>query len=215
MALALVLLIGASGGSVYAWSISVNPRSQNITSSAELAGMPFPGPSNVYANLGAIRGSSFDFSLTLWPSSITVKQGDMADYEITTSYSDPSYSGTPIALGGVTDEDVIDCTPALGPGMSYQLILTPPTLRVFTSQSTPPGVYTMTLVGSAMGIKHQTGAVLVVEPAEQPTQALSEEVTGTLQQNNLLIVAALIIFVTVLTTISSRGRPLAHFLRKV
>jgi hypothetical protein len=126
---------------------------------AHPASVLFPGPGNIGLNVHVIVGSSFDFSLALIPPSITVKQGDTANYQIAITYSDPSYSGTTITVQGVT---------GLGPGMNDQVIPSPPTLRVLTSQSTPPGAYTITLVGSAMGIVRQTSAVLVVEPAEQP-----------------------------------------------
>lgn len=126
---------------------------------AHPASVLFPGPGNIAVNVHVIVGSSFDFSLTLLPPSITVKQGEIANFQIAISYSDPSYSGTTITVQGVT---------GLGPGMNYQVIPSPPTLRILTSQSTPPGSYPITLVGSAMGIVHQTNAVLIVEPAEQP-----------------------------------------------
>ena len=56
----------------------------------------------------------------------------------------------------------------LGAGMNYQIIPSPPGLRISTSQSTPTGRYTITLIGSAMGVMHQTSATLLVQPAEQP-----------------------------------------------
>jgi hypothetical protein len=125
---------------------------------AHPAGVPFPGPGNINLNLHVIVGSSFDFSIALLPPSITVKQGETANYQIALSYSDPSYSGTTISIQ----------VAGLGPGMNYAVIPSPPNLRITTSQSTPPGAYNIILSGSAMGIVHQTSAVLVVEPAEQP-----------------------------------------------
>jgi hypothetical protein len=103
-------------------------------------------------------GGAFDYSLMLSPSSVTVKPGETANFQIVISYSDPSYSGTTINVQ----------VAGLGPGMNYQVIPSPPTLRITTSQSTPPGAYNIILSGSAMGIVHQTSAVLVVEAAEQP-----------------------------------------------
>jgi hypothetical protein len=103
-------------------------------------------------------GGAFDYSLMLSPSSVTVKQGETANFQIGISYSNPSYSGTTINVQAA----------GLGPGMNYQVIPSPPTLRITTSQSTPSGAYNVILSGSAMGIVHQTSAVLVVEPAEQP-----------------------------------------------
>jgi len=118
----------------------------------------FPGPGNIALNVHVIVSSSFDFSLALIPPSVAVKQGETANYQIAISYSDPSYSGTSITVQ----------VAGLGPGMSYQVIPSPPALRILTSQSTPTGAYNIILTGSAMGVVHQTSAVLVVQPAEQP-----------------------------------------------
>jgi hypothetical protein len=103
----------------------------------------------------AAAGPAFDFSLALSPSSVSVKQGDTANYQISITYSDPSYSGTTITVQVV----------GLGPGMNYQIIPSPPSLSISTSQSTPTGSYTITLTGSANGMVHQTSATLVVQPA--------------------------------------------------
>ena len=51
--------------------------------------------------------------------------------------------------------------------MNYQVIPSPPTLRVSTSSSTPPGSYTITLTGSAKGVTHQAKGLLTVQ-AVQP-----------------------------------------------
>jgi hypothetical protein len=125
---------------------------------AHPAGVPIPGPGNIALDVHVIVGSGFDFSLALLPPSLTVKQGEVANFQIALSYSDPSYSGTTISIQ----------VAGLGPGMNYQVIPSPPTLRITTSQSTPPGAYNIILSGSAMGRVHQTSAVLVVQPAEQP-----------------------------------------------
>jgi hypothetical protein len=125
---------------------------------AHPAGVPFPGPGNEYVNVHMLVGAAFDFSLALSPASVTVKQGDTANYQIFITYSDPSYSGTSITVQ----------VAGLGPGMNYQIIPSPPSLSISTSQSTPTGTYTILLTGSAMGVVHQTSALLTVQPAEQP-----------------------------------------------
>ena len=104
-------------------------------------------------------GPGFDFSLALSPSSLSVAPGGTASYQILITYSNPAYSGTTITVQGVT---------GLGAGMNYQIIPSPPGLRISTSQSTPTGSYTITLIGSAMGVVRQTSAVLLVQVAEQP-----------------------------------------------
>jgi len=99
--------------------------------------------------------TSFDFSISLSPSSVSVKQGETVSYQILISYSDPSYSGTSITVQ----------VAGLGPGMNYQLTPSPPALSISTSQSTPTGSYTIIITGSAQGVTHQTSATLVVQPA--------------------------------------------------
>ena len=100
-------------------------------------------------------GPTFDFTLTLSPASITVKQGETANYQILLTYGDPSYSGTTINVQ----------VSGLGPGMNYQLIQSPAALSISTSQSTPTGSYTITITGSAQGVIHQASVILLVEPA--------------------------------------------------
>ena len=133
------------------------PGSYGLPLWAHPANVLFPGPGNIAVGVNVVV-AAFDFSLALSPPSITVKQGDTANYQIIISYSDPSYSGTTISVG-VT---------GLGPGMNQQVIPSTSTLRISTSQSTPPAAYNIILTGSAMGVVHQASAVLVVQPAEQP-----------------------------------------------
>ena len=118
-----------------------------------------PYPNNNEASLQFSVGAGFDFALTLSPASVTVKQGETANYQILVAYSDPSYSGTTITIQGIT---------GLGPGMDYQIIPSPPSLSISTSQSTPTGTYTISLAGTAHGMMRQANAILVVQPAPQP-----------------------------------------------
>jgi hypothetical protein len=103
-------------------------------------------------------GPAFDFAIQLAPQSAAVEQGKTANYQVLLTYSNPAYSGTTITIQ-VT---------GLGPGITYQLIPSSSTLSVFTSKSTPPGTYTIILIGSAKGVSHQTSAYLTVT-AEQPS----------------------------------------------
>ncbi len=106
-----------------------------------------------------VAGSTapFDFSLGLSPPSVAVKQGETATFQVLISYSDSSYSGTSIDIQ----------VSGLGPGMNYQVIPNPPTLRVSTSSSTPSGGYSITLTGSAKGVVHQAKGLVTVQ-ALQP-----------------------------------------------
>jgi len=142
-------------------TVTINPSkapgTYDIPVWAHPEGVLFPGPGNEATGVHVIVGGAFDFSLTLSPPSITVNPGETAKYQILITYSDPSYSGTTITVQPPT---------GLGPGMNYQIISTPPSLYILTSQATPAGTYTITLTGSAMGVVRQTSALLVVaQPA--------------------------------------------------
>lgn len=107
--------------------------------------------------VGGGGGAGFDFGLSLSPSSLSVAPGGTANYQVLVTYTDPSYSGTTIHVQ----------ISGLGPGMNYQLITSPPGLRISTAQTTPAGSYTIILTGSAMGVTHQASAMLSVQGAEQ------------------------------------------------
>jgi VCBS repeat-containing protein len=136
----------------------------NIQAVAQACPGPCPDPGTAQTSFSVVyAGPAFDFNLALSPSTITVKQGDIATYQVSITYSDPSYSGTTInvQLSG------------LGPGMDYHLTPYPPTLSISTSQSTPTGTYTIILVGSAKGVTHEASGTLVVQPAQQFDFSLS------------------------------------------
>ncbi|MBS7623636.1 hypothetical protein KEJ39_08220 [Candidatus Bathyarchaeota archaeon] len=104
----------------------------------------------------------FDFSLTISPSVATVIRGGTAKYTVSATFSDPSYTGTPITLK-VTDLDP-----------SITSTVTPAgELSLKTTATTPPGTYVFTLSGTAQGITRQTTATLVVEPPFEYTLTVS------------------------------------------
>ena len=146
------------------------PGTYEIPVWAHPEGELFPGPGNRATSVYVVVGGPFDFSITLSPPSITVKQGETARFQIILTYSDPSYSGTTITVQ-VT---------GLGPGMTYQLVPSPPSLAIFTSKSTPTGTYPITLIGSAMGVTHQTTAILIVTPEQPPPPPFDFAVEPTL-----------------------------------
>jgi len=144
------------------------PGTYEIPIWANPAGTPFPGPGNEATKVFVIVGGAFDFSLTLSPPSLTVEQGQTARYQIFITYSDPAYSGTTINVQVL----------GTGPGMNYQLIPSPAGLNILTSTATPPGTYTIALRGSAMGVTHQTSALLTVTAKQPPFDFAIEATPG-------------------------------------
>ena len=106
---------------------------------------------SISASIPVSGSVPFDFTIGLFPYSQTVEQAGTAHFQIQLTYSDPSYSGTAITI----------VVSGLGPGMTYSSSMAG-TLSITTSSFTPPGIYTIKIVGSASGVTHQTSATLVV-----------------------------------------------------
>ncbi|MEM2998553.1 MAG: hypothetical protein QW542_06370 [Thermoproteota archaeon] len=104
-----------------------------------------------------VLADPLDFTLTVSPSSVTVKQGETAKYRILVTYSDPSRMETMInvVIGG------------LGTSMSYSL--TPAgDLSVRTYTPTLTGTYLLMITGSARRVVHSTTANSIVEAKPPP-----------------------------------------------
>jgi hypothetical protein len=102
------------------------------------------------------NGPAFDYSIGLSPSTVTVQAGDDAIFRVLLTYSDPSFSGTVVTIQ----------LTGLGPGMTYQLSGIGD-LIIYTTSSTPPGTYPLTIIGSANGVIHQTSGTLIVQEQAQ------------------------------------------------
>lgn len=100
--------------------------------------------------------------------------------------------------------------PSSAPDYSSTLPLTIPT-------NSPTGSFTLTITGSGGGITRIANVVLIVNPAQTQTQTTVTtqtgaiptapgDVLGMLQQNSLLIIAALVILVILFAALSMRGR---------
>ncbi|MGQ9544084.1 MAG: hypothetical protein ACUVTM_08450 [Candidatus Bathyarchaeia archaeon] len=87
-------------------------------------------------------------------------RGATANFKVTVTFSHPSYSGTAITIQLV----------GLGPGMAWSTTYVGD-LYITTMAATPPGTYTITVVGSASGLTRQTSLNLIVlaEPTPTPT----------------------------------------------
>ncbi len=111
-------------------------------------------------------GGLFDFTISLAPSSQTVKQGNTAQFQIQLTYSDPSWAGTPVnyQITGLSSE--ITWTPINGGLFSLS-----------TSSITPPGTYTFTVIGSAEGITRQTTGNLIVSTESTTSQTTTTQTT--------------------------------------
>jgi hypothetical protein len=139
-----------------------------------------------YTTYSVVSGGStgFDFSLSLTPLSHTLKPGDSKDFQLLITYSNPSFMGTQIDIQ----------TTGLGSGMQWQLDPATKILVISTSSTTPEGIYTVVVNGSALGIFHQTTATLVVSTEAQALNDFSitpspAEKTITTGESSIFILA--------------------------
>ncbi|MEM3381889.1 MAG: zinc ribbon domain-containing protein [Candidatus Bathyarchaeia archaeon] len=150
-------------------SSTVSPGTYTIPVWAHPEGETFPGPANkqfsvqvIVSLLGPPPGPTptipFDFSLMLSPPTQQVVRGATAQYKITVTYSHPYYSGTVVTVNLV----------GLGPGMTWSTTAAGD-LYITTSPATPLGTYTLTVIGSALGITRQASASLTVLAEATPT----------------------------------------------
>ena len=95
----------------------------------------------------------FDFSLSISPPSLTVKQGEAARYTLSVQYSDPYYQNTVIKITSVAP---------LGTGMDWE-IEPGNILAIKTLESTPAKTYAFTVTGKAEGVARTTVGTLIVE----------------------------------------------------
>jgi len=113
---------------------------------------------------------SFDFTLILLPPSVTVEQGETANYQLQITYSDPSYYGIQI------NYQVI----GLSPGLNW-IPSGGGAIPISTSPTAPPGAYQIMVIASAQGKTHQTSATLIVTestPSEDETTTTLIEPTS-------------------------------------
>ena len=102
-----------------------------------------------------IQTTPFDFELVVTPSTITIKKGETAKYSLTRTVSDPYYEDVTVRITDVQ---------GLTSGMSWKLAGgSPATLSITTSESTPPGTYSLTIVGTAEGLTRTETVTLIVE----------------------------------------------------
>ena len=126
----------------------------HLAATVELSG---GGSINGETTFEVRAGAAFGFTMALSPNTVEVNQGETAHYKILLTYSDPSYTGTNvnIQLSG------------LGPGMDWHLTEAGD-LTVRTSQTTPTGTYTITAIGSAMGVTTRPASATLVVMSGQP-----------------------------------------------
>jgi hypothetical protein len=112
----------------------------------------------------------FDFSISVEPSSLTIRQGESATYRVTVTSLSESTQRVSLSLSGYHETMSYSFNPSSGNPTFTS------TLTITTSTSTPVGDYTLTITGGDGGKTRTTGITLHVEG---PSLTLDLEVDKT------------------------------------
>jgi hypothetical protein len=163
------------------------------------------------APVALIIEESLDFKIDVNPPSQTAVQGQTASYAVNVvglngfnSQISLTVAGLPMGVNGVFS------VPSSLPDYSSTLMVTIP----INSQT---GSFTLTITGSGGGITRVANVVLLVNPSQPQSQTTQTATTQTetatpggvvdiLQQNSLLIIAALVVLVILFAVLAMRGR---------
>jgi hypothetical protein len=99
----------------------------------------------------------FDFSILVEPSSQTIRQGESATYGVTVKLLSESTQTVSLSLSGHHETMSYSFNPSSGnPTFTSTLIIT-------TGTSTPPGTYTLTIIGSGGGKTHSASVTFSIK----------------------------------------------------
>jgi hypothetical protein len=152
-----------------------------------------------------------DFRVEVSPPSQTVVQGQTGSFSVHVVGLNGFNSQVSLSVGGLpSGANGVFSIPSSSPDYSSTLTITVP-------GNAPTGSFTLTITGSGGGISRVANAVLVVNQAQTQIQITPTATTQTstttsggtsdlLQQNGLLIIAALAILVVLFAALAMRGR---------
>jgi hypothetical protein len=117
------------------------------------------GPYTVTASSGSVHGTASvtvtaapDFSLSVSPSSVSVKRGSTATYTVTVTAINGFSGSVSLSLSGQPSGSTVTFSPSSTTSTS--------TLRVGTSRSGPRGTFTLTITGTSEGLARTATAKL-------------------------------------------------------
>ncbi len=150
-----------------------------------------------------------DFRIDLSPASQSVPQGQPSSYSVNVVGSNGFNAQVSLTVTGLpSGANGVFSTSSGTPTFSSTLTVTLPT-------STPSGSYVLVIQGTGGGLERTVNAVLAITPVATQTQSqiTTQSVTTTtsglmetLQQNSLILIAALVLLVILLGIFAMRGR---------
>jgi VCBS repeat-containing protein len=154
----------ASGYRFKSWSTSGSITISNSDSSSTTA--TINGPGSITANFEKVE--QFDFSISISPSTRTIKVGESTTYSITVSSLSGTTQTVTLSLSGQHSTMSYSFNPSSGPP-TFTSILT-----ISTTGSTPANTYTLTITGTGGGLTRQKQITLIVEtpPPQKVTLTL-------------------------------------------
>ena len=184
---------------------SASPGAVTLTVSGNGGGVSRSAP------ITLVVSQAPDFRINVTPPSQTVLQGQTTSYAVNVaglngfnSQVSLAVAGLPSGIGGIFS------VPSSIPDYSSTLTMTIPS-------GSPTGSFTLTITGSGGGVTRVANVVLLVNPSQTQTETTQTATTQTrtnmpgglldiLQQNSLLIIAALAALVILFAVLAMRGR---------
>jgi VCBS repeat-containing protein len=163
----------ASGYRFKSWSTSGSITITNSGISSTTA--TINGPGSIIANFERVE--QFDFSISISPSTRTIKVGKSTTYSITVSLLSGTTQTVTLSLSGQHSTMSYSLNPSSGSPTFTS------TLTISTTGSTPANTYILTITGTGGGVTRQQQAILVVQsrtptPTPPPAPVLKSPIDG-------------------------------------
>jgi len=200
-----------SGTPTFSSTLSVTAASSASSGTVTMTITGGGGGATHTATVTLTVSQAADFRIDVSPPSQAALQGQTVSYAVNVAGLNGFNSQVSLAVSGYpSGADGVFSAPSGTPDFASTLTVTVPS-------SSPTGSFTLTITGSGGGISRVANVVLAINPSQpqsQTTQTATTQTTPTtpgelldmLQQNSLLIIAALAVLVILFAAISMRGR---------
>ncbi len=150
----------------------------NFVLTGRASGITIPDSSTFTLVIKSTAAAQPDFNLSISPSSLTVKSGEIANFTLGRNDVNGFSSNVSVNVSGVPSNSIN----GLPTSFSF-----PVTLPIITSSDTPAGTYTITLTGIGGGLTRTASATLIVQNANiaKSVGLQVNQVTTTITQGQL------------------------------
>jgi hypothetical protein len=202
----------SSGTPPFSTTLTVETSTSSSTGSYTLTVTGTGGGTSKTATATLTIKAEADFSITASPVTAEIHQGDSSSITVTVDDVGDFDQAVSLTATGLPSGATPQFSQASGKP-SFTSILT-----IGTTDSTPPGTYTVTIDASGGGKTHSTSVTLTIKEKPQPTttQTTSEQVTAESESNitatlsnpvYLAIIIIVVLAAALIAALARRGRP--------